>query len=266
MTQWPRCGGANGSLRFKKESGQDANAGLAKAINLLKHVKVNYEDSVSWADVIQMAGAVAVEHALGPKIPMKYGRLDAETEEDCAPPGNLPAAAAPFPHAATTPQQHLREVFHRMDLDDRDIVALSGAHTMGRAHKKRSGLGKDRTKFTTGIEIRPRGPIFPKGLGTYGVEGGSSWTENWLVFDNSYYRNLLDDGSDEELLRLETDKCLVEDDVFRPFVELYASNKTTFFAEYAEAHAKMSNLGAKFDPPEGISFYTQDGYPNFDEH
>ena len=35
---------------------------------------------------------------------------------------------------------------------------------------------------------------------------------------------------------------------------------------YLQAHSKMSNLGAKFEPEDGISFYTQDGYPNFDEH
>ena len=54
LSGWPRCGGANGSLRFKLESSQGGNAGLAKAVNLLKHVKVNYQDTVSWADVIQM--------------------------------------------------------------------------------------------------------------------------------------------------------------------------------------------------------------------
>ena len=55
---------------------------------------------------------------------MRYGRVDAELEEDCTPPGNLPAAKAPFPREATNPQQHLRDTFYRMGLDDRDIVAL----------------------------------------------------------------------------------------------------------------------------------------------
>ena len=70
-----------------------------------------------------------------------YGRLDVDSEEDCAPPGQLPLAAAPFPAqeeenkeesdkepvgvgVGVTPQQHLRDTFYRMDLDDRDIVAL----------------------------------------------------------------------------------------------------------------------------------------------
>ena len=49
---------------------------------------------------------------------------------------------------------HLRNVFYRMGLDDAEIVALSGAHTIGRAFKARSGVtdfgygAKNGTKFT----------------------------------------------------------------------------------------------------------------------
>ena len=66
-----------------------------------------------------------------------YGRLDAWAPENCPKEGNLPAGGAPWPGSATTPQQHLRDVFHRMGLSDKDIVALSGAHTLGRAYKVR---------------------------------------------------------------------------------------------------------------------------------
>ena len=37
---------------------------------------------------------------------------------------------------------------------------------------------------------------------------------------------------------------------FQVFAEKYAEDQEAFFKDYAEAHAKLSNLGAKFDPPE----------------
>ncbi len=35
---------------------------------------------------------------------------------------------------------HLRKVFYRMGFNDKEIVALSGAHTLGRCHEVRSGF------------------------------------------------------------------------------------------------------------------------------
>lgn len=72
----------------------------------------------------------------GPVIDMKYGRKDATSGEFCAEEGYLPAGNPPFPDAAT-PQDHLRKVFYRQGFDDQGIVALSGAHTLGRARKVR---------------------------------------------------------------------------------------------------------------------------------
>ncbi|KAK3447094.1 hypothetical protein EUGRSUZ_A02691, partial [Eucalyptus grandis] len=77
-----------------------------------------------------------------------------------------------------------------MGLSDNDIVALSGAHTLGRAHQERSGFD---------------GP----------------WTQEPLKFDNSYFVELLK-GEAEGLLKLPTDKALLENPAFRPYVELYA--------------------------------------------
>ena len=51
----------------------------------------------------------------------------------------LADAAAPFGDGAKTPAQHLRNIFGRMGLNDKDIVALSGAHTLGRSRPDRSG-------------------------------------------------------------------------------------------------------------------------------
>nr|ACO57439.1 cytosolic ascorbate peroxidase [Elaeis oleifera] len=112
---------------------------------------------------------------------------------------------------ATKGADHLRDVFGHMGLSDQDIVALSGGHTLGRCHMERSGF-----------------------------EG--AWTSNPLIFHNSYFKELLS-GEKEGLLQLPSDKALLTDPVFRPLGEKYAADEDAFFADYAEAHLKLSELG-----------------------
>lgn len=108
--------------------------------------------------------------------------------------------------------EHLRNVFTKqMGLSDQDIVALSGGHTLGRCHQDRSGF---------------EGP----------------WTSNPLIFDNSYFKELLG-GKKEGLLQLPTDEALLSDSNFKPLVEKYANDEDAFFADYAAAQMKLSELG-----------------------
>jgi L-ascorbate peroxidase len=138
--EWPRAGGANGSIRF--ECRHAANAGLAGAVALLEPVKAAFP-SVSYADIFQMASARSIELAGGPKIDVKYGRVDVTNAEQCMPEGNLPdaepgtegkfgGAGGTMSTEDTTPNGHLRKVFYRMGLNDEEITALSGAHTFGK--------------------------------------------------------------------------------------------------------------------------------------
>ncbi|XP_043720498.1 LOW QUALITY PROTEIN: probable L-ascorbate peroxidase 6, chloroplastic/mitochondrial [Telopea speciosissima] len=230
IEEWPQRGGANGSLRFEVEQKHAANAGLVNALKLLQPIKDKYPN-VTYADLFQLASATAVEEAGGPKIPMKYGRVEVSEPEQCPPEGKLPDAGPP------SPAGHLRDVFYRMGLDDKDIVALSGAHTLGRSRPERSGWGRPVTKYTKD------GP---------GAPGGHSWTIQWLKFDNSYFKDIKE-KRDEDLLVLPTDAILFEDPSFKVHAEKYAEDQEAFFKDYAESHAKLSNLGAKFDPPEGFS-------------
>ncbi|CAI5528950.1 unnamed protein product [Closterium sp. Naga37s-1] len=236
--EWPKQGGANGSIRFRPEIDHGANKGLAGAIALLQPVKDAFP-AVSWADLFQLASATAVEFAGGPVIPMRYGRVDSTGPEDCTPEGNLPDAGPP------SPAEHLRKVFYRMGLNDQEIVALSGAHTLGRAYADRSGWGKESTKYTKDGPGRP---------------GGSSWTVQWLKFDNSYFKDVKA-KQDEDLLVLPTDAVLFEDPGFKVYAEKYAADQAAFFKEYAAAHKALSELGAKFDPPQGVALDTEGPRP-----
>lgn len=255
--EWPKAGGAIASIRFEPEINHGANAGLSNALKILEPVKEKFA-SVSYADIFQMGSARAVKLAGGPDIDMKYGRVDATSAEQCSPEGNLPdaepsdgkfgGAGGTKPSEDATAEGHLRKIFHRMGLTDEDIVALSGAHTLGRAYKDRSGLGAEKTKFTDGSSQK-----LPDGSEAKYTAGGSAWTSNWLVFDNSYFKTLEDEKLDPELVKLSTDKILMKDEKFKPFAEKFRDSQDAFFESYAKSHKKLSELGSKFEPAEGIT-------------
>jgi L-ascorbate peroxidase len=196
---------------------------------------------VSAADLLQMAGAAAVQVCGGPHIRLRYGRKQTENSEHCcgeARSKSAATAAPPFQDGETA-VEHVRRVFSRMGFNDAEAVALMGAHTLGRAHRSRSGHGAPHTPYTKNAAwARPR--------------GGSSWTADWDRFDNGYFRELMASKHDEHLLKLPTDLALLQDQSFREHVKRFAEDENVFFREYAAAHVRMSEAGALFDPPKGI--------------
>ncbi|XXG66168.1 hypothetical protein AAC387_Pa05g3704 [Persea americana] len=200
-----KTGGPNGSIRNEEEYKHGSNNGLKISIDLCEEVKKK-NPKITYADLYQLAGVVAVEVTGGPTI------------EFC--PGRKVWYCGMFLGGA----QHLRDIFYRMGLSDKDIVALSGGHTLGRAHPERSGF-----------------------------EG--AWTKEPLKFDNSYFMELLE-GEKEVLLKLPTDKALLEDPEFRGYVDLYAKDEDAFFKDYTVSHKKLSELG--FNPSSSSSVYKLD--------
>ena len=236
-------GGAVGASHFPANIEHPHNAGLPIAVALLGPVKAAHP-LVSWADLFQLSSAVAVELAGGPVLPLKYGRVDAP-EPGSADPGNLPEAApadGPAGHGnfydgSATPADHLRRIFTgQMGLGDTEIVALSGAHCLGRVHPERAGFGKASTKFTE------KGP---------GTPGGQSWTVDWLRFDNAYFVEALkkkEGGGDPDLIVMPTDAAVFDDEAFARIGRAYAGDQELFFRDYADAHVKMSELGVTWAP------------------
>ncbi|KAF3974918.1 hypothetical protein CMV_001788 [Castanea mollissima] len=223
-----KTGGPFGTIRHPEVLAHGANNGLEIAVSLLEPIKEQFP-ILSYADFYQLAGVVAVEITGGPEIPFHPGRPVSEShflnallsillnymhwfgrETVDLRVSQIIRSYARMPNA-TKGSDHLRDVFGHMGLSDKDIVALSGGHTLGRCHKERSGF---------------EGP----------------WTANPLIFDNSYFKELLS-GEKEGLIQLPSDKALLEDPVFRPLVEKYAADEDAFFADYADAHLKLSELG-----------------------
>lgn len=135
-------GGSNGAaMRFDPEVSHGANAGLAVARSLLEPIKKKFP-WISYADLYTLAGAVAVEELGGPKIDWRPGRSDFAD-------GSLSAKDSRLPDASQG-ARHLRAVFTTgMGFDDREIVALSGAHALGRCHVDRSGFEGPWTRAPT---------------------------------------------------------------------------------------------------------------------
>jgi cytochrome c peroxidase len=130
-------GGSNGGrIRFNPEKDWGANAGLSLAMAKLEPIKAQFPE-MTYADLYTYAGVVAVEECGGPTIPFRLGRSDAQDGSTSPPDGRLPDADKGS--LAKTVQHVKKEVFYRMGFNDQEIVALLGAHAMGRCHTDRSG-------------------------------------------------------------------------------------------------------------------------------
>ncbi|CAM9768637.1 unnamed protein product, partial [Laminaria digitata] len=127
-------GSEGGTMRFEQELADGANAGLVNAVGWLEPIKKKYPD-LSYGDLYTLAGVTAVEKMGGPQIKWRSGRKDDDVKAVPAG-GRLPAADKGNPMATA---KGLRDVFYRMGFNDREIVALSGAHALGRCHVTSSG-------------------------------------------------------------------------------------------------------------------------------
>lgn len=132
-------GGSNGArMRFENEASYANNAGLDVARKVLEPVKAKFPD-LTYSDLYTYAAVVAIEESGGPTIPFRLGREDFDEEtalKNSDPYDRLPDADKGSLKHTT---EHVRKVFGRMGFSDKEIVALLGAHAMGRCHTDRSG-------------------------------------------------------------------------------------------------------------------------------
>lgn len=220
-----RGGAGTGAQRFAPLNSWPDNGNLDKARRLLWPVKQKYGNKLSWADLLVLAGNVAIEDMGGPNHGTALGRADiyhpekdiywgsedtwlgdnryGATRQDL----ENPLAAVQMgliyvnpegPNANPDPllsAQDIRETFKRMAMDDEETFALvAGGHTFGKAHGNGPASCVGANPESSDIEEQGFGwtSTHKSGKGvdtiTSGIEG--PWTSNPTQWDMGYL-NLL---------------------------------------------------------------------------
>jgi len=219
-----RGGGGTGAQRFAPLNSWPDNGNLDKARRLLWPIKQKYGKQISWADLLILAGNVAIESMGGKTFGFSGGRPDIWAPEEDIHWGlekewlennryesnddreslDMPLGAVQMGLIYVNPQgpdgnpdplasaHDVRTTFGRMAMNDYETVALvAGGHTFGKGH----GAGPEES-----VGVEPEGAALEKmGLGwmssyasgkgrdtiTSGFEG--AWTANPTQWDNGYF-------------------------------------------------------------------------------
>jgi catalase-peroxidase len=228
-----RGGAGAGAQRFAPLNSWPDNGNLDKARRLLWPIKQKYGRTLSWADLMVLAGTVALDSMGFKTFGFAGGRPDIwEPEEDIywGPEGKWlddqrysgdrdlekPLAAVQMGLIYVNPEgpngtpdplgsaRDIRETFARMAMDDEETVALvAGGHTFGKAHGAGDPAQVGPEPEAAGIEQQGLGWKNSYGSGkgvhttTSGIEG--AWTPTPIKWDNSYFETLF--GYDWELTK-----------------------------------------------------------------
>ncbi|MFZ1682174.1 MAG: catalase/peroxidase HPI [Rhizobiaceae bacterium] len=228
-----RGGAGSGSQRFAPLNSWPDNGNLDKARRLLWPIKKKYGNAISWADLMILAGNVAIESMGGPVFGFGGGREDVWAPEEDIYWGaentwlgdkryegdrqlENPLAAVQMGLIYVNPEgpngvpdilasgRDIRETFKRMGMDDEETVALTaGGHTFGKAHGAGPASHVGPEPEAAPLETMGLGWISSFGSGkggdtiTSGIEG--AWTADPTRWDMGYFDLLL--GYDWNLTR-----------------------------------------------------------------
>ncbi len=219
-----RGGAGRGQIRFAPLNSWPDNVNLDKARRLLWPIKQKYGKKISWADLIILAGNVALESMGFKTFGFAGGREDVwEPEEDVYWGSETkwledkrytderelenPLAAVqmgliyvnpegpngkPDPLAAA---KDIRETFARMAMNDEETVALiAGGHTFGKCHGAAEATHLGPEPEAADLEEQGLGwkNSFATGKGPDTITSGLevTWTQNPIKWTNLYFKNL----------------------------------------------------------------------------
>jgi len=220
-----RGGGGTGAQRFAPLNSWPDNVNLDKARRLLWPIKQKYGNKISWADLLILAGNVAIESMGGKTFGFSGGRPDIWAPEEDIYWGkekewlennrytgdrNLenPLAAVQMGLIYVNPEGpdgnpdpwksavDIRETFGRMAMNDEETVALiAGGHTFGKVHGAGDASLVGGSPESAPIEQMGLGwkSDHKSGIGRDTISSGleGAWTPNPIKWDNGYFDMLL---------------------------------------------------------------------------
>jgi catalase-peroxidase len=220
-----RGGAGAGQQRFAPLNSWPDNANLDKARRLLWPIKQKYGEKISWADLMILAGNVALESMGFKTFGFAGGRVDVWEPEELywGPEGTWlgderysgerqlsePLGAVqmgliyvnpegpngnPDPLAAA---KDIRETFFRMAMNDEETVALiAGGHTFGKTHGAGDPSLVGPEPESGAIEDQGLGwkSKYGTGIGADAITGGPevTWTQTPTKWSNLFFKNLFE--------------------------------------------------------------------------
>ncbi|XP_037494740.1 lignin-forming anionic peroxidase [Jatropha curcas] len=185
---------------------------------------------VSCADILAVAARDASVAVGGPSWTVKLGRRDSTTASRTLANANLPSFTASL--------ESLISQFRNKGLSERDMVALSGAHTIGQAQclTFRNRIYSNGSDIDAGFATirRRRCPADPN-TGNGNLAPLDLVTPN--SFDNNYFRNLL-----QRKGLLHSDQVLFSGGSTDSIVNEYSSSPSTFSSDFASAMVRMGDI------------------------
>ena len=221
-----RGGTRAGQQRFAPQNSWPDNANLDKARRLLWPVKQKYGQKISWADLMILAGNVALESMGFKTVGFAGGRTDVWEPQSNVYWGaekkfldderytedrdlEQPLAAVQMgliyvnpegPNGEPDPIKaavDIRETFGRMGMNDEETVALiAGGHTLGKTHGAASGDNLGKSPEGAAIEEQGMGwkSDYNTGKGKDAITSGLEviWTEEPTNWNHGYFESLFE--------------------------------------------------------------------------
>ncbi|GJM88176.1 hypothetical protein PR202_ga04205 [Eleusine coracana subsp. coracana] len=218
---------------FQGEKMATPNNGSVRGFEVIDAVKSAVEKVcpgvVSCADILAIAARDSVVILGGPNWNVKVGRRDSTTASFSGANNNIPPPSSGL--------ANLTSLFAAQGLSQKDMVALSGAHTIGQARctNFRAHVYNDTDINSPFAKTRQSGCPSTSGSGDNNLAPLDFQTPT--IFENNYYKNLV---NKEGLLH--SDQELFNGGATDSQVRSYVSSQSAFFADFVTGMIKMGDI------------------------